>query len=330
MEPPRMFRSFLILVCALGAGFPAFSQSGTKGGVFIKRRPVPGVADLNAEIPGERPLYAVSGFDVLSVRSGAPKQGSLEHQATFDCQIYLFESAAAKQTFVANPAAHAPVLSGMSVVGWVNGRVMNPGLPGLSAIHKGRLYLFADAAEKAAFAAGPAKYEEADLMLGGVAPVALVDQEQVVMGAREHEAICEGWRVRFADAKGRAAFLADLGKYYPTFAGADPVALHSGRVMMGDPKNAFTYKNRLYLFANQENADRFRAEYKVFSDLDVAEGGYCPVSRVDENRMQLGKYGVSTIHLGRRLLFVNDQHRQRFLADPVKYLPDGKKKPPIP
>ena len=167
-------------------------------------------------------------------------------------------------------------------------------------------------------------------MLGGVSPVALVDQEQVVAGKKDQEVVCEGWRVRFANAKEKSAFLADLGKYYPTLGGADPVAFGTGRVVMGDPKNAFTYKNRLYLVANQENADRFRQEYKNFSDLDVAEGGNCPVSRVDENILQHGKYAISTVHLGRRLLFTSEEHRRKFLADPVKYLPVDKKKAPIP
>jgi YHS domain-containing protein len=325
-----MIRSLCLVVCLMGTTL-LFAQSGTKGGVFIKRRPIPGAADPNAEIPGERPLYAVQGFDVLSIRSGSPRRGVLDHQAVFDGQVYLFHSAQNKETFGANAKKLAPALAGWSIVAWATNKVLQPGSPMHSALHNERLYLFADEAEKRAFLAEPAKFENADLLLNGVSPVALVDKEQVVVGSKEHEAVCEGWRVRFTDAKEESAFLADLGKYYPTFAGADPVALHaSGRVLMGDPKNAFVYKNRLYLFATVENSDRFRAEYKVFSDLDVAEGGHCPVTRVDENRMQLGKYGISTIHLGRRLLFAGEEHRKRFLANPLKYLPEVKKRPPSP
>jgi YHS domain-containing protein len=324
-----MFRSFLMSVVALSTAAPCFGQSGTKGGVFVPRK-AGAVVDINAPVPGERPLLAASGFDVMSLKSGSSKPGSREHQSTFDGQIYSFATAAEKKAFDANPAAFAPVLSGMSVVGWVDFKVMRPGQPAHAAVHDNRLYLFADATEKAVFAQAPAKYENADLLLGGVSPVALVDQEKVVLGSKDHEVICEGWRVRFATAKEKTAFLADLGKYYPTFAGADPVALSTGQVMMGDPKNAFIYKNRLYLFATQENADRFRAEYKHFSDLDVAEGGQCPVSRVDEKITRPGKYGISTIHLGRRLLFASEDHRRRFLADPIKYLPEEKKKPLIP
>jgi YHS domain-containing protein len=324
-----MFRSFLIHIVALGMVVSCFGQSGTKGGVFVPRKAGTGF-NLNAPVPGERPLFAAAGYDVTSLRSGTPKPGSKDHQSTFDGQIYSFATAAEKKAFDANPKSFAPVLSGMSVVGWVDFKVMRPGQPTHAAVHDNRLYLFADATEKAVFAQAPAKYENADLLLGGVSPVALVDQEKVVMGTKEHEAVCEGWRVRLASAKEKAAFLADIGKYYPTFAGADPVALSTGQVMMGDPKNAFIYKNRLYLFATQENADRFRAEYKHFSDMDVAEGGTCPVSRVDENIRQPGKYGISTIHLGRRLLFASEEHRKRFLADPIKYLPNEKKNPPIP
>jgi len=325
-----MLRSSLIFICSFAAIGPIFAQSGTKGGVYIPRRPLPGVVDLNADVPGERPLFAVAGYDVASIRAGTPKQGSKDYQATFDDQIYCFADEKNKKAFAANPAAMAPVLSGMSIVEWANSKVMRAGLPSLASVHKGRLYLFAEPRDKQAFEAEPGKYEDADLLLGGVSPVALVDQERVVVGSKEHEAICQGWRVRFANAKEKSTLLADLGKYFPTFAGADPVALSTGRVLMGDPKNAFTYKNRLYLVATQENADRFRAEYKTFSDLDVAEGGNCPVTRVDEGKMQLGKYGITTIHLGRRLLFASDEHRKRFLADPVKYLPDAKKKPPNP
>jgi len=323
-----MFRSFLTVVFALGVVAPCFAQSGTKGGVVVSRRPGTGL-NINADVPGERPLYAASGHDVTSVKAGAPKLGSKDHQSTFDGQIYLFATAEAKRKFDADPASFAPVLSGMSIVGWVDFKVMRQGQPGQSLVHNNRLYLFVDSTEKAVFAAAPAKFENADLLLGGVSPVALVDQEQVVAGNKDQEVICEGWRARFANAKEKSAFLADLGKYYPTFAGADPVALASGRAVLGDPKNAFTYKNRLYLFANQENADRFRSEYKQFSDLDVAEGGNCPVSRV-EGVIQHGKYGITTIHLGRRLLFASEDNRRKFLQDPVKYLPEEKKKAVIP
>jgi YHS domain-containing protein len=331
MEPPRMFRLSTILAF-LAVAAPVFAQSGTKGGTFIKRPPTIGAgADPNAPVPGERPLSAVGGHDVVSIRSGAPKPGSREHETKFDGQIYRFADEASLKKFSESPSAMAPVMSGWSVVAWVNEKILKPGLPAHSLVHQDRLHLFASTAEKDAFTKDPAKFADADLLLKGVSPVALVDQERTVMGSQEHEVICEGWRVRFANAKEKDAFLADLGKYYPTFAGADPVAFHlTNQVMMGDPKNAFLYKNRLYLFANVENADRFRTDYKTFSDLDVAEAGHCPVCRVDENRKQLGKYGISTIHLGRRLLFASEGHRKKFLADPVKYLPDAKKKSPIP
>ena len=324
-----MFRLSTILAF-LAVPAPVFAQSGTKGSTIVKRPKGPGV-DLNAEIPGERPLFAVGGYDVVSIRNGAPKPGTSEHTATFDGQTYRFADEANLKKFSESPASLAPVMSGWSVVAWANEKILKPGLPAHSIVHQDRLHLFASAAEKEAFVKDPAKFADADLLLKGVSPVALVEQERTVAGVKEHEAICEGWRVRFANAKEKEAFLADLGKYYPTFSGADPVAWHANnQVVMGDPKNAFLYKNRLYLFANVENADRFRSEYKVFSDLDVAEGGHCPVCRVDENRQQLGKYGISTIHLGRRLLFASEDHRKKFLADPVKYLPDAKKKSPNP
>jgi YHS domain-containing protein len=327
-----MFRAFLTVVVSVLPVAAVCGQSGTKGGVFVPRRNVTGTpVDPNAPVPGERPLYAAGGHDVLSIRNSKPTLGKAEFTAVFDGQIYLFASDADRKKFAEKPQSLAPVLSGWSIVAWVNEKVLNAGSAAHSAVHKDRLYLFADSAEKAAFLADPAKFENADLLLNGTSPVALVDQEQTVAGSSEHEAVCEGWRVRFASVAEKDKFLNDLGKYYPTIAGFDPVALYtSGRVLPGDPKNAFLYKNRLYLFANAENSDRFRAEYKIFSDLDVAEGGYCPVTRVDGMKQQLGKYGITTIHLGRRLLFASEENRKKFLADPVKYMPEAKKKSPIP
>src|SRR4051812_45740599 len=108
-----MSRSLVLALFFLGITAPCFGQSGTKGGVFIPRR---NPANLNTEIPGERPLYALGGDDVTTVRAGTPKRGSLEHQAVFDGQVYLFETAAAKKAFTADTMSQAPVLSGMSVV----------------------------------------------------------------------------------------------------------------------------------------------------------------------------------------------------------------------
>jgi len=296
-----------------------WAQSGTKGGVFVKRRPSPGLGEVDREIPGERPLLGIAGYDPVSVRVNQPVVGQPAWVSTFDSQQYRFASAENKKTFDSNPVRYAPVLSGWCLVTWHDDKLLKPGNPNQATIQDQRLYLFAGEKEKQAFLADPKKYVEADLLLGGLSPVSLVDQQQSIKGLATFETIFEGWRVRFVNDAERSKFQNNVGKYYPTFAGADPIALFQGQVRMGDPNLAFHYKNRLYLFANAENADKFRIEYKAYSDLDVAEQGICLVTLKERGVRQLGRYAITTMYLGRRFLFVSDDARKKFENNPQTY-----------
>ncbi|HVJ83275.1 MAG TPA: hypothetical protein VNC50_19575 [Planctomycetia bacterium] len=302
----------------------AAAQSGSRKVGVIPRKGGT-VAGTSGEVPGERPLLAIGGIDPVTMAAGSPTGGQMAVTALFDSQVFRFTSDANRKRFQDDPYAYVPTMSGWSPVMWLERRELKPGTAQNAAVHEKRLYLLTDAAEKSTFAAHADKYGAADLLLGGASPVALVEEQKIAPGKAEHEVRFEGWRLRFANAAEREKFFAEPAKYYPTLAGADPVAFAEGQVTMGEPKFASVYKNRLYVMASQENLDKFQGAPKKYSDLDVAEGGVCPVTKKDENRMQMGKYSIGIIHLGRRVLFTSDENRKKFLADPLAYYPPEKK-----
>jgi YHS domain-containing protein len=303
---------------------PAAPQSGSRKVGVIPRKGSNGAA-TSGDVPGERPLLAIGGIDPTSLAAGSPTAGQKSVTALFDSQVYRFTDEASRKKFQEDPYAYVPALSGWSPVAWLDRRELKPGGVLHSAVHEKRRYLLADATEKSAFTAHPDKYGAVDLPLGGASPVALVEEQKIAMGKTDQEIRFEGWRFRFTSAAEREKFLAEPAKYYPTLAGADPVAFAEGQVTMGDPKFASVYKNRLYILSSQENLDKFQGDPKPYSDLDVADAGVCPVTKKDENRMQLGKYSIGVIHLGRRVLFTSDERRKKFLADPLAYFPPEKK-----
>jgi len=266
------------------------------------------------------PATAVSGKDVVAlIEKNEVVEGQLSNEIAFDGQTYLFADTANKEKFAAKTVSFAPALSGFSVVAYKDSGLLVPGVIDQRSVHKGRLYLFATADEKAKFDADPTAYQDVDLILEGYSPVALVEGEILRAGDPAIETIFEGRRIRFASEIEKEAFLSDPARYYPTLGGLDVAALVSGKVEFGKPKFAVIYKNRLYSFANDADRTKFVAQAASHSDLDVADGGNDPVLAREGHPGQKGHYGISALYRGYRFLFANEVNRVKFIKNPSKF-----------
>jgi YHS domain-containing protein len=84
--------------------------------------------------------------------------GRAEYQATYHGQVYRFSSSAAQKRFLAAPQNYAPVRGGNDIVAAIDGNASILGSIQNSAVWQGRLYLFANPVNLAAFRKNPARY----------------------------------------------------------------------------------------------------------------------------------------------------------------------------
>jgi YHS domain-containing protein len=120
-----------------------------------------------------------------------------------------------------------------------------------------------------------------------------------------------------------AAFRANPRFYAPVLSGDSVVAMatDSERVA-GSVFHAFIYKERLYLFATEEERQTFRDDPAQFENADLAAQGICMVSRIDDKQETVGAAEFETLYLGKRYRFVSAAYLQKFLANPKLYAED--------
>ena len=101
---------------------------------------------------------ALSGYSpVEAVETGAGVRGEAKIASAYEGFIYNFPNAASKAKFDAAPEKYGVKLEGNCPVALLAGTKVK-GNPSIFAINEKRLFLFKDAAAKAAFDKEPAKY----------------------------------------------------------------------------------------------------------------------------------------------------------------------------
>lgn len=267
-----------------------------------------------------RPALALEGFDPVALQSTEQlQQGKPQFEFMFDSQTYRFLNDENLNQFKEDPATFVPALGGLSVVAYRDSKQAVPGNVQHYSNFSSRIYLFASSDEKAKFDANPGTYFDADVLMDGLSPVSLVEKEVLSRGDKEFMTIYDGRRVYLVSETEQEKFAIDPARYYPTLGGLDPVATLKGEPALGIPRYSVVYKNRLYMMSSDDNRREFLVNPLPYSDLDVALGGNCPVTLVDEKREQKGHYGISVISRGRRLLFANDQKREQFNENIKRY-----------
>ena len=93
------------------------------------------------------------------------------------------------------------------------------------------------------------------------------------------------------------------------------------------PRLSVVFKNRLYSMGTEENRETFLKNPGPYADLDVADGGNCPVTLAEKGRKQPGHYAITYPFAGKRYLLAGEAERQKFAADPTRYLPAAPVRP---
>ncbi len=163
--------------------------------------------------------------------------------------------------------------------------------------------------------------------LMGYDVVRLHDQQQWQLGLKSMTTAYDGQRYYFSNARQRAIFLAAPHHYAPALGGQCMVTYaESGRRIAGDLKYGLLYQGRIYLFSSGSYWREFQDRPAVYRDVDLANGGNCPVTWYEEKRRIPGIPATLLIHDGFRYLFANSAARTRFLESPDRY---GQVKSPL-
>lgn len=136
-------------------GFIQFAASGAI--LFASARPGIAAAPREAFVSDPLTGTALFGFDPVAYAiDGEARRGREEMAARWAGYLWSFSSESNRAEFLKFPAVYAPRYGGYDPVA-VAGAVPRPGHPQVFAVTGRRLYLFAEAATRAAFLAAPAE-----------------------------------------------------------------------------------------------------------------------------------------------------------------------------
>jgi YHS domain-containing protein len=154
----------------------------------------------------------------------------------------------------------------------------------------------------------------------GFCVVTLRDRREWRSGDPRIGAEFDGRQYRFAGERERDIFGADPTSYAPVLGGDCVVTFaESQRRVAGRFEFGVVHRGRIYFLASEEAKSRFIADPARFADADLADGGRCPVSRVERARIVAGLPETAVLRGGLRWLFAGGYERSLFLQQPVRY-----------
>jgi YHS domain-containing protein len=300
----------------------AFGSPPQGQGQTIAADTMPG-ASTPAQVASPLPL-AANGYCVVTLRDaqrwlpGNPLAATL-----FDGREYRFASPRELAIFVASPETYAPVLDGDCAVTYAESKERRAGQPRHAALHRGRLYFFADESCLRRFTQQPEQFENIDLANGGRCPVSRRVEQRDVAGMPDTVAIYGGMRYFFVSAHHRAQFLTDPETFGATANPRKIATQADSRLANVSPHLG---KSDAQLPAETDESatvvpGKSNRGEDVLLDAQPAMGGYCPVS-IRENGVWIrGRYDYR-VELGELvLLTAGSTEHDALLHDPVKYIP---------
>ncbi|MFV2092609.1 MAG: YHS domain-containing (seleno)protein [Hyphomicrobiales bacterium] len=142
---------------------------------------------------------------------------------------------------------------------WWRTRIGNSGL---ASVVLGALVYFAAAGIPAAQATSKSdlifwRDESTGYAIGGFDPVAYFVDTRPRMGVRDYEYDWHGVTWRFVSAANRAVFVRDPTVYAPQYGGYGAESVAQGVLAAGSPAEWLIYQDRLFLFANTRQRDKW-------------------------------------------------------------------------
>lgn len=289
--------------------------------------------------------------------AGERVAGRPELAMTYGGRVYFFANEQSLRDFQADPHHYDSadlVDGGRCPVSRVEQSRVVQGLPQTLAIRRGLRFQFANAHCRRLFIEDPLRYDrpddvvplemkptprrEDDLVakplaaddeddplgaapaMGGYCPVSIAEQGTWVRGRYDFRVEVGGWVFLAAGPEQRDALAADPVKYVPALGGDCAVTLVERReYVRGSVFHVFEYQDRLYLFADAQQKNAFKENPAKYALADVAAGGLCVVTQVDDGRAEPGLAAYATWHEGLLYRFAGAEQKRKFLAAPSRY-----------
>lgn len=156
--------------------------------------------------------------------------------------------------------------------------------------------------------------------LGGYCIVSLRDQRQWQPGVESLSVVFDGLRYQFPTARERDIFAAAPQSYAPMLRGDCPVTFaETGKRVRGTLECGMLHGSRLVFFANEDDRRYFLDDPAKFTNVDVADGGRCVVTRRNAGKDVTGIPETAAVYRGLRYFFASAHDRALFLKDPARY-----------
>jgi YHS domain-containing protein len=251
--------------------------------------------------------------------SGIPETATIHHGLRF-----FFSSAHERSVFLSSPTRYDGSEGGVGV------NVLDlPLSSSTNSAAAGSMQAGARGLKKKGAAKNRPTSEEQDVILSavpamaGYCPVTLKQQGAWVRGRYEYRVDLGKQVFLTAGSKEKEAMLADPLAFMPVLGGDCPVThLTRNERVRGSVFHAVEFEGRLFLLADADRKAAFKANPARFIEADVAEGGVCIVSLLDGGEKRPGLPEFSTWHEGKVYRFAGQEQKNKFLANPERYMID--------
>ena len=160
----------------------------------------------------------------------------------------------------------------------------------------------------------------AALGLDGYCPVCVVVGKGWVKGDPNIQTTYDGKTYYFPSAEVKQMYDTNPVKYTPALGVDCTVCLKMlGKRVPGSVQFSSMYKDRLYLFPDDEVRTKFSNAPEDFANFDLASNGDCTVCTVELQKQVAGSPDFVTMHKGMRYQFPAAEQMKMFVANPAKY-----------
>jgi YHS domain-containing protein len=296
---------------------------------------------------------------VAFAASGERVAGRPELAMTYDGRVYFFVDEQSLRTFQGDPGRFVSadlIDGGRCPVCRIDQSRSVPGMPQTLAVRRGLRFQFANAHCRRLFIEAPLRYDQPDDVvpvevkptrrrtddvaakplksgdhddplgavpaMSGYCPVSIAENGTWVRGRYDFRVEVGDWMFLAAGPEQREKLDADPAKYVPAF-GGDCIVTHveQNQRVRGSVFHVFEYDRRLFLFADAQQKELFKQDPTKYALADVAAGGHCVVSQVDEGRTTAGLAEYATWHAGLLYRFAGAEQKRKFLVEPHRYAP---------
>ncbi|WP_148073857.1 hypothetical protein [Bythopirellula goksoeyrii] len=157
--------------------------------------------------------------------------------------------------------------------------------------------------------------------ISGYCPVSIQKDGFWVRGKSRFKAVHDGKVYHMAGDEELAVFRENPREFLPALGGDSIVAFaDEAQRIPGSAYHPLLAGGRLYLFADAVEKQKFKENPELYEDADLALGGNCIVSYLDEQQEVPGLPDFETDHQGLRFRFSSQALMEKFLADPGIYV----------